>query len=79
MAEITITVPDEQVPRVKEAFAFALGLGSPSSAIPVSTVQDYVVADLKQFTKNAEIRMAAEAGVQAQAEAIGSPQEIGFE
>lgn len=79
MAELTITVPDNQVPRVKEAFAFAFGLGSPSSAIPISTVQDYVVNDLKQFTKNAEIRMAAEQGVRDQAALIGSPQEIGFE
>lgn len=75
MASITITIPDDQVPRVKEAFAFAYGLGSPSSAIPVSTVQDYVVADLKQFTRNAEVRMAAKDA----AEAIGSPQILGFE
>ena len=79
MASITITIPDNQVPRVKEAFAYAFGLGSPSSAIPVSTVQDYVVSDLKQFTKNAEIRMAAEQGVLDQAALIGSPQSIGFE
>ena len=79
MASITITIPDAQVPRVKEAFAFAFGLGSPSSAISVSVVQDYVVADLIQFTKTQEIRMAAEQGVRDQAALIGSPQSIGFE
>ena len=79
MASITITIPDNSVPRVKEAFAFVFGLGSPSSAIGVSVVQDYVVADLTQFTRNAEVRMAAIAGVEAELEAIGSPQSIGFE
>jgi len=76
MAQLTITIPDSQVPRVREAFAFAFGLGSPSSqTVTITTIQDYVVADLKQFTRNAEVRQAALAA----ASAIGSPQFIGFE
>lgn len=76
MAQLTITIPDNQVPRVREAFAFALNLGSPSSqTVTLQTIQDYVVSDLKQFTKNAEARQAAITAVQS----IGSPQEIKFE
>lgn len=72
MATLTIEIPNNQVPRIQDAFAFAYGLGSPSSQVTVEFIKDYVIADLKQFTKNAEQRKAAQAAV----EAIGSPQEI---
>lgn len=73
MATLTINIPNSQVNRVREAFAYALNLGSPSSqTVTLQTVEDYVVADLKQFVKNAEIRKAREQVV------VGSPQEISF-
>lgn len=58
MADITITVPDNQVNRVRSAFAFALELGSPP-AVTLSDVKNYIITDLKQFVKTAENRKAA--------------------
>jgi hypothetical protein len=75
MAQFTITIPDDQVPRVQEAFAFVYGLGSPATqTVNVQVVKDYVINDLKQFTRNAERRYTAIDAV----EAIGSPQEIKY-
>ena len=75
MAQLTVNIPDNQVPRVREAFAFALGLGSPSSqTVTISTIQDYVVAELKQFVEQHEKRQAETRAV----EAIGSPQVVKF-
>lgn len=72
MADLTITVPDEQIPRLQEAFAFAYNLGSPSTQVDIEFVKTYVIADLKQFVKNAEQRLTASAAI----EGIGSPSEI---
>lgn len=75
MAQFTIDIPNDQVPRVQEAFAFVYGLGSPATvSVTVQTVKDYVVADLKQFTKNAEARKLARDTLLA----VGSPQEIKY-
>ncbi len=75
MAEFTVTIPDDQIPRVQEAFAFVYNLGSPATQnVTVQTVKDYVVADLKQFTKTAEARKLTIDTLQA----VGSPQEIKY-
>jgi len=71
MANITITIPDKQVNRVRSAFAYALGLGSPP-AVSLTDVKTYIVTDLKQFVQNAEKRRVREQT------AVGSPQFISF-
>ena len=72
MAQITISIPNNHVQRVQDAFAYALGLGSPSSQVTLTTVQEYIIADLKQFVKNAEKRKAEELIV------VGSPEIVDF-
>lgn len=54
MADITITVPDAAIPRVQDAFQKHLNLPGPAT---LADVKDYIINDLKQVTKNAEVRL----------------------
>ena len=65
MADITITIPDEHVERVRDAFTYELG-----PVATTQTVKDFLVAELRQFVRGAEVRMAEEAAT--------NPTEIDF-
>lgn len=66
MATVTITIPDEQVQRVRDAFTYALGIEAPAQA-DLADLQTYIVRDLKQFVRGAERGIAREA-IQANAD-----------
>ena len=59
MATITITVPDAAIPRIQAALEYVFPEITPPAAL--SDLQDYIVADLKQFVLNAERRAAKDA------------------
>lgn len=52
MADITITIPDDKVQRVREAFAFMRGVDVSEIGLP--EVKAYILNDLKQVVVNAE-------------------------
>ena len=58
--DITITIPDEQIPRVRAAFTFALELDEPAT---LADLKSYIITDLKQLVRNAEQRKAAQEAV----------------
>ena len=60
MADITITIPDAQVQRVRDAFTYTLGLDQPAT---VADVKGYIIEDVKQLVRNAERRIAEEAAI----------------
>lgn len=58
MATITITIPDAAIPRIQAALEYVFPEITPPAAL--SDLQDYIVADLKQFVQSAERREAKE-------------------
>lgn len=62
MADITITIPDDQVQRVRDAFTEMLQLDQPAT---VADVRQYIIDDLKQKVRSAERRAAARAAQDA--------------
>lgn len=68
MADVTITIPQDQVQRLQDAFTFVLEPvdenGDPRQA-DLADLKGYIIADLKQFVRSAEKRAAAAARVVA--------------
>lgn len=62
MADLTITIPDTAVQRVRDAFTEMLDLGQPAT---VEDVRQYIIADLKQKVQAAERRVAQRAAQDA--------------
>jgi hypothetical protein len=52
MADITISIPDDKVQRVRDAFAFMRGVDVSEIGLP--EVKAYILNDLKQIVVNAE-------------------------
>lgn len=57
MADLTITVPDPQVPRVQAAVGLYLGLGRDATA---QEVRNFLVDTLKQTVRKGEVGDAAQ-------------------
>lgn len=57
MAQVTITIPDDKVQRVRDAFTYALDLDAQAT---VDDVKAYILRDLRQFVLTAERRAARE-------------------
>lgn len=57
MAQVTITIPDDKVQRVRDAFTYALDLDAQAT---VEDVKAYILRDLRQFVLTAERRAARE-------------------
>lgn len=58
MAQITITIPDEQVQRVRDGLTTALNLDQPAT---LDDAKAYLIAKLKQVVKNGERDIAERA------------------
>lgn len=61
--QITITVPEAQVPRVRAAFTRVLGLSQPATG---ADIKGYIISKLKQVVRAAERGAAAEAQREAE-------------
>jgi hypothetical protein len=62
MANVTVTVPDAEVARVKAAVVAELGLDSAATSAQVlAAVKDWLAHHLRQLVRNHEVQQAQQA------------------
>jgi hypothetical protein len=65
MPDVTITIPNDQVQRIRDAFTVGLELEEPAT---LDDLKAYIIADIKQFVRTAERAAARRAAEQIRAD-----------